>query len=91
MIWTKIHRYGVYALAGAALFGAGSISSTAQYGLPSLWNKAAQVPHLQAENRAIRGAQTHSKANRPTDSIDIPGGINCPMQQGGWRPPMRDL
>lgn len=89
MIWTKIHRYGAYALAGAALFGAGAISSTAQYGLPSLWSKAAQVPHLQAENRAIRGDQTHSKTDAPDASPSLGGDINCPMKNGAlWRPPL---
>lgn len=89
MIWTNIHRYAVYALVGAALFGAGAVSSTANYNLPGLWNKAAQVPRLQAENRAIKSTQTHSKSGSQSEQVPSMDGINCPMRNGAlWRPPM---
>lgn len=91
MMWARIHRYGVYALAGGALFGAGSVSSTVQFGVPRLWHTAAQVPALVAENHVLKGQATHSKTDSPEADPTYPRGINCPLPQNGWRPPMRDL
>lgn len=94
MIWTKIHRWGVYGIAGAVLFGAGAVSSTAQYGLPRLWKASSEVPMLRAENQGLRVqlAPTRSKTDAPTDNMASPDGITtCPVQQNGWHPPMREL
>lgn len=92
MIWDKIHRYGILALAGAAFFGAGVSAGTANYAVPGLWEKAAQlvhvqtvtIPKLKATIKAKTGDEANQKAERPQP------GCNCP-ERAGWRPPMLPL
>lgn len=80
MTWTKIHKWAGLALFGLACFGAGNVISTGYFQIPSLWQKANTLQHVESHDipklKALipKGApsKTESATTEPANCIPHP-------------------